>query len=431
MQFKETNNIMSNQQYEPLLPGPTAQSSNNQPESGEGNKPLKWILAAVGGLVMICLCISVIGAAAFFGFGNSLASRSSLAVAAPTVQVRSAATRAPSAESGKSATAVPSNRAKTTATPEASVDASLQQAYSLLNKGDGKGALAAANQAIAADPKSPAAYWVHGWINLRLEEKPELALKDFEKVIELEPDKGIGYSGRGQAYLAMNRHADAVKDLDSAIDKGANDEWSYTSRAEARLGGLAYAQSLSIDEAWLQIERDHKEDVSAALVDLDKALEKNGKFYFALNLRSFVHLNLRDYEKAVADADQMVTLQPKYFAAYNTRAWVYANWGKGEEAVKDCQKALDLVQSEDAAILDTCGLSYYAIGDFKQALDYYNRALAANSSQMDSVYRRAQAYQKLKDKPKAIADYRRYVKEGKSLLFLEECKKALKVLGAK
>ena len=89
------------------------------------------------------------------------------------------------------------------------------------------------------------------------------------------------------------------------------------------------------------------------------------------------------------------------------------------------------MQSEDAAILDTCGLAYYAIGDFKQALDYYNRALAANSSQMDSVYRRAQAYQKLKNKPKAIADYQQYVKEGKSLLFLEESKKALKALGAK
>ena len=425
---------MSDNQYEPLLPGPVSQtaSSENRPsaETESGKKPLKWLLLAVGGIVAICLCVGAVAAFAFMGFGRRNISQSATVKTIPTAQVRSVATRAP-AVAGAKATASVAGKRQATPTAEASVDDLLKEAYSLLNKGDAKGAIALADQAVAQYPNAPAAYWVRGWTNLKLENKPEIALKDFEKVIEFEPDNGIGYSGRGQAYLALERYEDAMKALDMAIDKGLKDEWTYTTRAQARLHVIAQAQSRSIDEAWPLIERDHKADVEASLADLASALDLNPKFFVALNVRSFLYLNLRDYENALADAETMVTLQPKFYSPYNTRSWVYANWGKGVEAVKDCLKALYLAQSEDAAILDTCGLAYYATGDYKQALAYYDRALVAEPQQLDSVFRRAQVHQKLKNKPKAIADYQQYVKEGKSLLFIEESKKALKALGVR
>ena len=46
-------------------------------------------------------------------------------------------------------------------------------------------------------------------------------------------------------------------------------------------------------------------------------------------------------------------------------------------------------------------------------------------------YNRAIYKKNIRDTNGAIADYQQYVKEGKSLLFLEESKKALKALGAK
>jgi tetratricopeptide (TPR) repeat protein len=419
---------MSDNPYEPLLPGPVSDQTSKDNSSESPNKPLKWLLGLLGGLVGICLCVGAVGTIAYMSIGRS-ASRSTIIQAVPTALVRTVPSRTPAV--GAKTTPPASANLKATATPEVTVNDLLKEAYDRLNQGDAKGALELADRAIAQDPKVPASYWVRGWTNLKLENKPELALKDFEKVIELEPEQGIGYSGRGQAQLALNQFDDAMKNLDTAIDKGLEDEWTYISRAEARLNVLAKAESRSIDEAWSKIERDHKEAVDASLVDLDKAITLTPKFYVALNMRSFLYLNMQDYEKSLADAQTMVTLQPKYYAAYNTRAWVYANWGKGEEAVKDCLKALDLVQSEDAAILDTCGLAYYAVGDYKEALVYYDRALTAAPDQIDSLYRRAQVHQKLKDKTKAIADYQQYVKEGKSLRFIEDSKKALKALGVK
>ena len=423
---------MSDNQYEPLLPGPASHPSSSDNSTAGANKPLKWLLGLLGGLVGLCLCVGAVGAIAYLSIGR-IANRATTIQAVPTALVRTVPSRTPAAgaKAGAKATSPAAANRKATPTPEAAVNDLLKEAYDRLNKGDAKGALELADQAIAQDPKAPAAYWVRGWTNLKLQNKPDLALKDFERVIELQSDQGIGYSGRGQAHLALNQFDDAMKDLDTAIDKGLEDEWTYTSRAEARLNLLAQAESRSIDEAWPKIASDHKDDVDASLADLDKAIKLNPKFYVALNMRSFLYLNMQDYEKSLADAQTLVTLQPKYVAAYNTRAWVYANWGKGEEAVKDCLKALDLVQSEDAAILDTCGLAYYATGNYKEALVYYDRALVAAPDQIDSVYRRAQVHQKLKDKTKAIADYQQYVKEGKSLRYIEDSKKALKTLGAK
>lgn len=418
--------------YTPLLPGPEPKSpSDNTAGTSTSTSSSKIVWWLLGGLVVACLCIGAIGGAAIFAFRSAVTPTRVESIApSPEVSTNSAevvATPRP--------TRTPIRRA--TATAEASTGGTesakqlLAEAYTALNANQADEAMAKVTQALAADPKLPGAHWLRGWLNLRFNEKPEDAMKDFEEVIKLDPDQGMGYSGRGQTYMVLKEFDKALDDLNAAIDKGAKDEWTYTYRAEARLNKLAAALNLSIDEAWLAMERDNKADIDAAIADLDSALTANDSFYFALDTRSFVHLKRQNYEDSLVDADKMVSLAPRYAQVYNTRSWLYANWGKGAEAVKDCEKALTMVQEDSAALLDTCGLAYYVSGDYKKALDFYNRALTAAPDQLDSVYRRGQTYQKLKNNKQAIADYQRYLKEGKSLELLEACKKALASLGVK
>jgi len=420
--------------YTPLLPGPEPKSpsdnaSGTSTSSSTSSSKIVWWL--LGGLVVACLCIGAIGGAAIFAF-RSVVTPTRVESIAPTPEV---STNSAEIVATPRPTRTPVRRVTATAEASTTGDESAKQllaeAYTALNANQPEAAMTKVNAALAADPKLPGAFWLRGWLKLRFDEKPDEAMKDFEEVIKLDPEQGMGYSGRGQTYMALKQFDKALDDLNTAIDKGAKDEWTYTYRAEARLNKLADALNLSIDEAWLAMERDNKADIDAAITDLDAALAVNDSFYFALDTRSYVHLKRQNYEDSLADADKMVSLAPRYAQVYNTRSWLYANWGKGAEAVKDCEKALTMVQEDNAALLDTCGLAYHVSGDYKKALDFYNRALTAAPDQLDSVFRRGQTYQKLKNNKQAIADYQRYLKEGKSLELLEACKKALQSLGVK
>jgi tetratricopeptide (TPR) repeat protein len=94
----------------------------------------------------------------------------------------------------------------------------------------GNCALSSVNKAIELDPKSAANYLSHGVGNYYLPSAlgggVDLAIKDFQKAIELDPKSADAYLWLGIALRKENRHAEARKALEKAVELNPDRIWA-------------------------------------------------------------------------------------------------------------------------------------------------------------------------------------------------------------
>jgi len=107
------------------------------------------------------------------------------------------------------------------------------------------------------------------------------ALEDFNKAIELE-EVAFFYHCRGDLVLRFGSPRKALIDMDIAVRLKPGNKMFLAGRADAfyKLGRL-----------------------KKALADCNKVLEKDGRFYLALQTRYEIYKDLGEDEKAKADAD--------------------------------------------------------------------------------------------------------------------------------
>ena len=95
------------------------------------------------------------------------------------------------------------------------------RAQILLKLGRAAHALAAVEQSLALAPDDPLSYWVRGLIHQH-EGRPAPALADFERALKGDDlDRSLmaqAIGSRGMALADLGRHAEALRDLDRAIE---------------------------------------------------------------------------------------------------------------------------------------------------------------------------------------------------------------------
>ena len=87
----------------------------------------------------------------------------------------------------------------------------------------------------------------------------DLALRDYNKAIELKPDFATAYSNRGAARIYLGRYDLAYKDLSKAISLEPESVYAYFNR------GLAYFNQC--------LERKNYENIKYANEDFQEALK--------------------------------------------------------------------------------------------------------------------------------------------------------------
>jgi tetratricopeptide (TPR) repeat protein len=94
----------------------------------------------------------------------------------------------------------------------------------------GKCAMDEVNKAVSLDPTSADVYVSRGVGNYYLPPSfgggPELAVKDFEKAIELNPKSAEAHMWLGIALRKLNRNADAHQELEKAVALNPNRIWA-------------------------------------------------------------------------------------------------------------------------------------------------------------------------------------------------------------
>jgi tetratricopeptide (TPR) repeat protein len=150
---------------------------------------------------------------------------------------------------------------------------------------------------------------------------------------------GAAYRMRAQAYLALDRRADAAPDLNAAIRLNPKDPLAFESRAELRIrrdrdfaGAAAdYAHAVKLKPlevrfwaryCWVQAME--RRDLDEALRTCEHALKLDPGAPYLVAARAFVRMVRGELKEAIADYDDAL-----YVAAPGMPADPYALYGRG------------------------------------------------------------------------------------------------------
>ena len=254
----------------------------------------------------------------------------------------------------------------------------------LLNNGvnymlaDKEIALQQFNKALEVDPEFMAAYFYRGLTYFKLG-KYEHSIDDFNKVITLDSSVAVIYAYQGFAYKQLGLSKEslesfkkyiATRDTLNAID------YKLLGKAEMETGNIDEAISnFELALASKQGESDYynlfrvlyaKHNYEEALIQINNAIGLNNNFYGYFLNRGNTQLKLGNFEEALYDYDYALQLEPSVPDSYFLRGTALDTLRRHEQAILDFSRAIDL-NPNDGTYYSKRGNARYAIGNKEAA----------------------------------------------------------------
>jgi tetratricopeptide (TPR) repeat protein len=186
---------------------------------------------------------------------------------------------------------------------------------------EAKGAKEAKEAKEVKDTKDAATYHTLGFSYFDKGEY-DMAIADFSKAINLDPEFLLAYYNRGVAYFDKHEYDLAIADFSRAMELGFKGKGSYHIR------GVAYGKKGQYD---------------MAVADFTKALELDPKDATIYNNRGIMFLLKGQYKQTVADLTKAIELDPKNSAEYYFHlAFVLHRMGESERAQENFLRAKEI-----------------------------------------------------------------------------------------
>jgi tetratricopeptide (TPR) repeat protein len=188
------------------------------------------------------------------------------------------------------------------------------------------------------------------------------AIADYNKAIELKPDKIQDYIGRGIAYDRKGLYDEAIADYNKAIKLKPDFSLGYLSR------GISYENKGLVDEA---------------IADYSKVIElKPGANIY--KGRAALYEKKKLYDMAIADYSKVIEFKPDYAEVYNNRAWDYHLKGEDAKGLPDAEKAVGLAPT-DTYFLETRAEIEEKLGQKDKAIADYDESIKSDSKNSAAI----------------------------------------------
>jgi tetratricopeptide (TPR) repeat protein len=158
----------------------------------------------------------------------------------------------------------------------------------------------------------------------------QLALADYDKAIELDPETSYLYSRRSNAHLALKNYHQALSDINQCLKLGGEKAGSFPYLDRGKI----YAEMGNNDNAI--------EDYTTAIT-LSQTEEFGIWGHFE---RGEIYLLTGNYNLALEDFSEIIKMDPEWSEGYQKRAEVYQRLGQDSLAAADLEKA-DLIMTEE------------------------------------------------------------------------------------
>ncbi|OKH34171.1 hypothetical protein NIES2101_39405 [Calothrix sp. HK-06] len=212
-------------------------------------------------------------------------------------------------------------------------------------------ALVAINQAIEHQPKNPNLFNEKRKVleNLKRYSEAEIAIT---LAIQLAPRPAF-YENRGIVYAYQEKSDLAIADFTKAIQINPQDAQAYYNR------GLVY---------------DDQKKSDLAIADFTKAIQINPQYVQAYNYRGVVYDDQKKSDLAIADFTKAIQINPQYAKAYYNRGNVYAYQKKSDLAIADYTKAIQINPQYADAYYNQGVVYYNEMGDKQSARKNFRKA---------------------------------------------------------
>ncbi|MCL2045134.1 MAG: tetratricopeptide repeat protein [Oscillospiraceae bacterium] len=235
---------------------------------------------------------------------------------------------------------------------------------------------------------------------------------------------------KGRVLINLNKGEDAIAHLEKSID-----EFPTSERLRQR---LAYCYI------------DIRDDYQSALDQYYAILDMEPRWPNIIESIGDCLSCLGKYDEAIDLLNENINQNPDNVSLFARRGYIYKNMNKQQEAVQDFLKALSDTNalraswsvegiyyslghtyrvflnddetaleyfnlalewnSEYANALISIGYIHYWNDDYKEALEWFHRAISADAGDPDCFLARAETYKKLGEKKKAVKDFRKALK---------------------
>jgi len=148
--------------------------------------------------------------------------------------------------------------------------------------------------------------------------KPELAIREWDKVLEQYPDYDWGYYRRGWFKKLIGQLDEAMEDLSMSIVLDPSYSYTYDARADIYLK---------------QGKRELAEADFKKIIELEDSPEKYHCIHYA-------YQGLGLYDRAMAAMDSIIARDPADDGCYYDAACLYSKMGKKKEALSFLEKSL-------------------------------------------------------------------------------------------
>jgi tetratricopeptide (TPR) repeat protein len=247
----------------------------------------------------------------------------------------------------------------------------------------------------------------------------KLALKDLDKATRLDPGYLDAYLNKGQVFVAMEDYDQAVRVYTKAINMAPYRALIYLSRANAYHKLNRSEEALADFEKAIEVHpRSHKayyelgrwysqnNDFQQALINLEKARDLNPFVPETYNELGHTHNQAQNYESAKENLDKAIEISPYLAMAYNNRGISNFHLNEVDAALLDFNKAIK-IDSVFAEAYSNRGNLHAFSGEFEQALDDYNQAVQFQGNDCISLVNRGNVYFQLGDSDSACSDWQK------------------------
>jgi len=201
-------------------------------------------------------------------------------------------------------------------------------AHVLYQLGELGAALTASQAAILADPAYAEGYLWRAYVALA-QDRPDDALKDFERGLDLAPDNAALWVGACTAHARLGDDGAAAQACDSALALDNNNALALEQRGliRYRAGDRAGAESDFLEatlyspdvyqaQYYLGVYALQAGDLTTSIARLSAAIKVNAAFGEAYAARAVAYRLTGAWELAVADAEQALKLVPDDVYSY-------------------------------------------------------------------------------------------------------------------
>jgi len=179
-----------------------------------------------------------------------------------------------------------------------------------------------------------------------------IAIDALSSALDVKEDAQL-YFARAMHYSLVKNFADALQDLNRALDLKPDDELMLFARASVRQRMVDFIRSIEAEEE-MEVLTDKKDqllnkqdnsriiDYDLIVADYNRVIDLAPDFAYAWFNKGNVMTVLKNHQAAISDYSKAIASEPNLAEAYFNRGLTYLFLGENEKGLRDLSKAGEL-----------------------------------------------------------------------------------------